>query len=70
MSAIVNVVSPILISSGSYLDGVTTESDVWVRSGEHTIDIDTANSLAGRGYVEIVSIDGATFSKPPCCGSH
>lgn len=70
MTAVVNIISPVLVASGAHLDGVTIAADTWVHAGTHSIDAEIAQSLANSGYVEIVSINGATYTQEPCCGAH
>jgi len=70
MTAVVNVISPVLIKAGQFIDGASANSDVWVKSGEHEIDSDFAQSLASSGYVEVISVNGVGFVAAPCCADH
>lgn len=58
MIAVVKVISPILVG------------DEWVRSGEVTIDVETAKAHESAGLVDIVSIDGDPVVWCACCNSH
>lgn len=70
MTAVVNVISPVLIKAGQFIDGKNAPADVWVKSGEHEIDDDLAQDLARSGYVEIVSVNGVGVVAAPCCADH
>lgn len=43
---------------------------VWHMPGISEMNEADARQLAARGYVEILSVDGAEEVYAPCCGSH
>lgn len=64
----VNVGSPILVPAGGHLDGSTLASPVWVRSGQHAVDLAFAQAQEKNGMLTIAEIDGVPAGRGACCG--
>jgi hypothetical protein len=58
MIAKVKIISPILI------DGV------WLKDGEHHIDLDVAIQEESKGNIDIISIDDKEVVWGSCCSNH
>lgn len=58
MIAKIKIISPILISN------------VWLKDGEHDIDLDIAKQEELKGNLDIISIDGKPVVWGSCCSNH
>lgn len=65
-----NVGSPVYVPAGEHMDGAVLTNPDWARKGIHFLSHNFAVKQEQNGLLEIAEIDGETFSKTPCCGSH
>lgn len=68
----VDVLHATSFPAGSVVDGVVLAERSFVGTGRHEIAADKSlmDQLEASGYLEILSIDGATAVWAACCGGH
>lgn len=68
----IKLISPVLFSTGEFLNGAELSAPTWVMSGEADVPDARASQLERDGYADIVSVDSAAVVWPSCCsgGDH
>lgn len=69
MKVRVEVIHPIAIPAGEYLDGALVASRTWAMKGLHEIEFSllAASQWEQRGYVDPISVDGTPIFWNSCC---
>lgn len=70
--ATVQVVAPVYVRAGQYLDGVVLDAPQWARPGRHAMEAGFAQLQDAAGMLEVESVDGVPVVWGACCsgGSH